>query len=101
MRLADGNVTIGGPGDLILKVITMQKQGVASLNDAMQPLPKPPGLYDEQFTLRDEHTGEILPHLPYRIETAAGEVIEGVTDAAGRTIRVYADKAQDIKILKG
>ena len=101
VRLADGNVTIGGPGDLILKVITMQKQGVASLNDAMQPLPKPPGLYDEQFTLRDEHTGEILPHLPYRIETAAGEVIEGVTDAAGRTIRVYADKAQDIKILKG
>ncbi|MES2010367.1 MAG: type VI secretion system tip protein VgrG [Pseudomonadota bacterium] len=101
VRLADGNVTIGGPGDLILKVITMQKQGVASLNDAMQPLPKPPGLYDEQFTLRDEHTGEILPHLPYRIETAAGEVIEGVTDAAGRTIRVYADKAQDIKIHKG
>lgn len=101
VRLADGNVTIGGPGDLILKVITMQKQGVASLQEAIQPLPKPPGLYDEQFTLRDEHTGEVLPHLPYRIETASGEVIEGVTDAAGRTIRVFADKAQALKIFKG
>ncbi|HJP68782.1 MAG TPA: type VI secretion system tip protein VgrG [Sphingomicrobium sp.] len=100
VRIADGNVTIGGPGDLILKVISMQKQGAASLTEAMQSLPKPPGLYDEQFTLKDEHSGEILPHQPYRIETAGGEVIQGVTDAAGRTIRVFADKAQALTIFK-
>lgn len=100
VRLADGNVTIGGPGDLILKVISMQKQGAASLREARQSLPKPPGLYDEQFTLKDEHSGEILPHIPYRIETADGKVFHGVTDAAGRTMRVFADKAQALKIFK-
>jgi type VI secretion system secreted protein VgrG len=100
VRLADGNVTIGGPGDLILKVISMQKQGAASLREARQSLPKPPGLYDEQFTLKDEHSGEILPHIPYRIETADGKVFHGVTDAAGRTMRVFAEKAQALKIFK-
>jgi type VI secretion system secreted protein VgrG len=99
IRIADGNVTIGGPGDLILKVITMQKQGAGSLNDALNGMPKPGGLYDEQFTLRDEHTGEVLAHTPYRIETPSGPV-EGVTDAAGRTARVFSDKAQVLKIFK-
>ncbi|WP_149135834.1 hypothetical protein [Cupriavidus campinensis] len=71
-----------------------------SLREARQPLPKPPGLYDEQFTLKDEHSGESLPHIPYRIETADGKVFRGVTDAAGRTMRVFADKAQALKIFK-
>ncbi|CAJ0704819.1 type VI secretion system Vgr family protein [Ralstonia holmesii] len=100
VRIADGNVTIGGPGDLILKVISMQKQGASTLSDAMQPLPKPPGLYDEQFTLLDEHSGEALPFHPYQIETVDG-IVEGVTDALGRTVRIYADKAQPLKIFKG
>ncbi|KGC70227.1 Rhs element Vgr family protein [Burkholderia pseudomallei] len=100
IRIADGNVTIGGPGDLILKVITMQKQGAGSLNDALNGMPKPGGLYDEQFTLRDEHTGEVLAHMPYRIETPSG-LVEGITDAAGRTSRIYSDKAQVLKIFKG
>lgn len=100
IRIADGNVTIGGPGDLILKVITMQKQGAGSLNDALNGMPKPGGLYDEQFTLRDEHTGEVLAHMPYRVETPSG-LVEGITDAAGRTSRIYSDKAQVLKIFKG
>ncbi|KVQ54758.1 type VI secretion system Vgr family protein [Burkholderia territorii] len=100
IRIANGNVTIGGPGDLILKVITMQKQGAGSLNDALNGMPKPGGLYDEQFTLRDEHTGEVLAHMPYRIETPSG-LVEGVTDAVGRTSRIYSDKAQVLKVFKG
>jgi uncharacterized protein (DUF2345 family) len=30
VKLTDGNITLGGPGDLFLKVITIQKQGAAS-----------------------------------------------------------------------
>jgi type VI secretion system secreted protein VgrG len=101
VRLADGNVTIGGPGDLILKIITIQKQGPATLKEVTTPLPKPLGLFDEQFTLHDEHTGELLPHHPYRIETASGEIVEGLTDALGNTVRMYADKSQALKIFKG
>ncbi|SAK63570.1 Rhs element Vgr protein [Caballeronia fortuita] len=32
VQLKDGNVTLGGPNDLFFKVITIQKQGAASLN---------------------------------------------------------------------
>ncbi|MFC0401244.1 type VI secretion system Vgr family protein [Paraburkholderia rhizosphaerae] len=32
IRLKDGNITLGGPGDLILKVITVQKKGAQSMN---------------------------------------------------------------------
>ncbi len=101
IRIADGNVTIGGPGDLILKVITMQKQGAATLHEATAVLPKPAGLFDEQFTLRDEHSGEILSYHPYRIETADGEIHEGITDVEGRTVRVYTGKGQGLNIFKG
>ncbi|QMI49245.1 type VI secretion system Vgr family protein [Burkholderia sp. MBR-1] len=101
VRIADGNVTIGGPGDLILKVITMQKQGASSLNDAIPEPPAPGGLYDEQFTLVDKHTGKIMPHMPYRIESGSGGVVHGVTDADGRTVRVTGAKADGLKIFKG
>ncbi|MGZ2749421.1 type VI secretion system Vgr family protein [Burkholderia stagnalis] len=101
IRIADGNVTIGGPGDLILKVITMQKQGASSLNDAIPEPQTAGGLYDEQFTLVDKHTGKIMPHMPYQIQSASGDVIEGVTDAEGRTIRVTGAKADGLMIFKG
>jgi type VI secretion system secreted protein VgrG len=32
VQLKDGNITLGGPGELFFKVITIQKQGAASLN---------------------------------------------------------------------
>ncbi|AQH03166.1 type IV secretion protein Rhs [Burkholderia sp. KK1] len=32
VQLKDGNITLGGPGDLFFKTITIQKQGAASLN---------------------------------------------------------------------
>ncbi|SAK98075.1 Rhs element Vgr protein [Caballeronia catudaia] len=31
VQLKDGNITLGGPGDLFFKVITIQKQGTASM----------------------------------------------------------------------
>ena len=101
IRIADGNVTIGGPGDLILKVITMQKQGASSLSDSIPTPPGPSSLYDEQFTLVDKNTGKIMPHTPYKIESASGEMIEGVSDELGRTVRVASAKAEALKIFKG
>ena len=42
------------------------------------------GDYDEFFIVRDED-GAPIPNYAYRIKTASGGVLEGVTDAAGRT----------------
>jgi len=44
--------------------------------------------YDEQFTLRDHHTGQPLAHKSYRITSASGQIIQGITDANGTTQRV-------------
>jgi type VI secretion system secreted protein VgrG len=40
VQMKGGNITLGGPGDLFLKIITMQKQGPASL-DTNLSLPEP------------------------------------------------------------
>ncbi|APR35974.1 type VI secretion system Vgr family protein [Paraburkholderia sp. SOS3] len=40
VQLKDGNITLGGPGDLFLKISTIQKQGPASL-DTIASLPEP------------------------------------------------------------
>ncbi|WP_250454384.1 type VI secretion system Vgr family protein [Caballeronia sp. ATUFL_M2_KS44] len=42
IQLKDGNVTLGGPGDLFFKVITIQKQGAASIHAQLGPLPPQP-----------------------------------------------------------
>ncbi|KVD81505.1 type IV secretion protein Rhs [Burkholderia ubonensis] len=45
IKIADGNITLGGPGDLFLKVITIQKQGAASMQTSLK-LPAPNDLPD-------------------------------------------------------
>lgn len=50
VQLKDGNITLGGPGDLFFKTITIQKQGQASQNTPMPALPYPaPGATDLEF----------------------------------------------------
>jgi type VI secretion system secreted protein VgrG len=39
VQLKDGNITLGGPGDLFFKTITIQKQGAASIYPKLGPLP--------------------------------------------------------------
>lgn len=41
-----------------------------------------------------------MPHTPYKIESASGEMIEGVSDELGRTVRVASAKAEGLKIFK-
>ncbi|WP_321951740.1 type VI secretion system Vgr family protein [Paraburkholderia bannensis] len=45
VQLKDGNVTLGGPADLFFKVITIQKQGAASMQSSPK-LPAPNDLPD-------------------------------------------------------
>ena len=50
VRIADGSMTLGGPGDLFLKTITVQKHGKASMNTPMPSLPRDaPAVTDLEF----------------------------------------------------
>lgn len=57
-------------------------------------------IFDEQFVITDEKTGEALPFLKYRIENDAGEVLaRGFADAHGKTARVHTSKGQSIRVV--
>jgi uncharacterized Zn-binding protein involved in type VI secretion len=52
--------------------------------------------HDEQFLLRDKATGKTLGNVPYRVQTASGNVISGVTDGNSRTQRIRTDAAEQL-----
>ncbi|SAK49992.1 Rhs element Vgr protein [Caballeronia catudaia] len=84
IQLKDGDITLGGPLDLFLKTITVQKKGKDSRNTVFPVMPGG-GLFDESFVLKDEHTGDILVGRKYRIKRQDGSYEEGVTDGSGHT----------------
>jgi LysM domain len=54
--------------------------------------------YDEAFVLVDHETAEPLPRCRYRIVRESGEVIEGLTDAKGRTALVCSARPERILV---
>jgi type VI secretion system secreted protein VgrG len=84
IKLSGGNIELGCPGNILLKCTNAQKMGAASLNIA--PLEMPGG-FGGGFILTD-HEGTPQPSTPYRITTADGDVLQGVTDEKGKTAPV-------------
>ncbi len=53
--------------------------------------------YDQHFLLRDQQTGEPLPHRHYRL-SFNGKTVEGETDVEGKTAKVAADDPSEVSI---
>ncbi|MGK8202840.1 type VI secretion system Vgr family protein [Burkholderia cenocepacia] len=89
IRLSGGNIEIHAPGAVDIKGEQHSFSGPARYDGKPPPLPKSI-VNDEQFILKDEASGKIMPFAPYRIEGEGGEVLaRGVTDAEGKTVRVF------------
>lgn len=56
------------------------------------------GKYSGAFRAVDEHSGEPVAGLPYRIELPDGRTVRGVTDADGHTQHVSSDNPDTIKL---
>ncbi|WP_250476009.1 PAAR domain-containing protein [Caballeronia sp. GAFFF1] len=54
--------------------------------------------YDEQFVLCDARSGEPLAGWRYRILSGSGRVIEGTTDALGRTQRIAGSGPETLRL---
>jgi uncharacterized Zn-binding protein involved in type VI secretion len=86
------------------KLLASQRQGSMSFEakelEAMGFTPFGTRLlpHDEQFTLRDSGTGKPLTGVRYRITLHSGEIMAGVTDAAGRTQRVTSKGAEGLTL---
>jgi type VI secretion system secreted protein VgrG len=72
--------------------------GGASMTPELVELPKSKPLYDEQFVVKDEHSGEPLAYTAYRLVTDDGDIFHGVTDAQGKTERIAHAKNKKIRI---
>lgn len=84
IKLSGGNIELGCPGNILLKCTNVQKMGAASLNIAPVEMP---GGFGGGFILTD-HEGTPQPSTPYRITTADGDILQGVTDEKGKTAPV-------------
>ncbi|WP_157647337.1 DUF2345 domain-containing protein, partial [Burkholderia ubonensis] len=99
IQLKGGNITLGGPLDLLLKVITIQKKGPASLAIPVPPMPASKDGFDDRYRLVDRQTSQPLKRHEYAIVRADGSVEHGVTDDEGRThLLSQTVKAESVKI---
>ncbi|UYM55743.1 type VI secretion system Vgr family protein [Leclercia adecarboxylata] len=93
IKIKDGSVEIGAPGKIDLKSSNILWGGSASLEQALSPVsvsdPEFHNPMNGGFRILDTSTKQPKPYVPYRIETADGKLIRGVTDENGITQSHY------------
>ncbi|MBN3777458.1 PAAR domain-containing protein [Burkholderia sp. Ac-20345] len=74
--------------------------GQATTGTAKQSIVEsaPIAVHDEQYVLRDAHSRQPLANVQYRIRTASGQVLVGITDATGHTQRVTTTDAESLHL---
>jgi type VI secretion system secreted protein VgrG len=97
IKLEGGNIMIHGPGTMAFKAGKKELGGPANGSFGAPPRPKAKEIYNEAFVVKDEKTGEPLPHVRYLLESESGVKIEGVTDAEGRVQRLFSGKPEQLK----
>jgi type VI secretion system secreted protein VgrG len=99
VRISGGNIQIHAPGEVDIKGSNHAFSGPTQYDGQPPALPKSVS-NDQQFILKDEASGNVMPLAPYRIEGNGGQVLaRGITDAEGKTARVFTGtQAQDLKM---
>jgi type VI secretion system secreted protein VgrG len=94
IRMKDGEIELGAPGNIYLKSAHVQKLGATSVDTPITPLR--PG-YTGRYTLKDEAQTP-QPFINYQITTRQGAVFTGVTDRQGQTRNVHSLLPGGLKI---
>ncbi|EPB2022040.1 type VI secretion system Vgr family protein [Escherichia coli] len=94
IKLSDGNIELGCPGQILLKSTNMQKMGPTSLDVASVEMPRG---FGGGFILTDE-AGVPQPSTPYRLTTAEGDILQGITDENGKTASVNTSIPSVVKV---
>jgi type VI secretion system secreted protein VgrG len=98
LKLDGGDITIQAPGKVEFKASMKELSGPANGSAAATALPKARQIYNEAFVVLDEETKQPMAHVRYRIESASGVSIEGVTDALGRTQRIFTSRSEALTL---
>ncbi|EKY3118002.1 type VI secretion system tip protein VgrG [Cronobacter turicensis] len=102
IKIKDGAVEIGAPGKIDLKSANILWGGSASLEQALSPMTvSDPEFHNPMngcFRVLDKSTKQPKPYVPYRIETADGQIIRGMTDENGMTQSHYGLDSEAINL---
>ncbi|HGV6975058.1 TPA: type VI secretion system Vgr family protein [Escherichia coli] len=94
IKLSGGNIELGCPGQILLKSTNMQKMGPTSLDIASVEMPRG---FGGGFILTDE-AGVPQPSTLYRLTTAEGDILQGITDENGKTAPVNTSIPSVVKV---
>ena len=85
VQIKDGSITLGGPGDLFFKTITVQKQGKASQGPDLPVLPSGKVGDLPNFIEINHHYAdmEAVKNAPYRVHLRNGTTLSGTLDDKG------------------
>ncbi|ELY4320273.1 type VI secretion system tip protein VgrG [Cronobacter turicensis] len=102
IKIKDGAIEIGAPGKIDLKSANILWGGSASLEQALSPMTvSDPEFHNPMngcFRVLDKSTKQPKPYVPYRIETADGQIIRGMTDENGMTQSHYGLDSEAINL---
>lgn len=84
IKMEGGNIDIVCPGVISLKAGQVKTMSGASFSSSLAEMPKMQMDYDEQYIVRNR-AGKAMPDTKYKMTTSDGKVIQGVTDAEGKT----------------
>lgn len=98
LKLEGGNILLHAPGKVDFKASKKELAGPADGSVNKPSLPKTKEIYNEAFVVLDEETKQPLAHVRYRLESASGVMVEGVTDAQGRTQRIFTSKREELTL---
>lgn len=96
LKLEGGNIMLHAPGKVEFKATKKELAAPANGSVSKLDLPKAKDIYNEAFVIMDEETKQPMAHVRYRLESASGVVVEGVTDASGRTQRIFTPKIEEL-----
>lgn len=90
-----GNVVVAGSGTVLIGTshapapFTLLAEMPASITNSM---------FDEHFIVRDSLTGAPVIGRAYQLRTDSGKIITGITDSAGKTLRISSRQIEGVTL---
>ncbi|MGN8278697.1 DUF2345 domain-containing protein, partial [Pseudomonas sp. SMN5] len=94
IRLKDGEIELGAPGNIYLKALNVEKLDGTTLDTPATPLPAG---YSGVYELRNQ-VQAAKPFSRYQVTTQQGDIFTGVTDKDGRTMSINTLVPGDLKL---
>jgi type VI secretion system secreted protein VgrG len=98
LKLEGGDIMLHAPGTVEFKASMKELAGPKDGSVKTPAMPAARDIYNEAFVVLNEETKEPMAHVRYRLESASGVQVEGITDAQGRTQRIFTSKSEALTL---